>query len=134
MALFSPLQGTHSLYIHVQKQETCFLLLNFYYVKQPKYHDFQASLSHALAGAGSLTGWSERFLGCRVRRNDAECDRAGRSSAFRRIGATPKRNAGSLVRRFSRVILPRSCNAALCRPVNYFSYGDTFGGRRFLLG
>src|SRR5687768_4389836 len=34
---------------------------------------------------GSWTGCSVRFLGCRARRNDAEwCDRAGRSSAFRR--------------------------------------------------
>jgi hypothetical protein len=70
---------------------------------------------------GSWTGWSERFLGCRARRNDAECDRAGRSSAFRRkvrprsgmlappcvwkaIAASPAlpdpRFAGLLVRRF----------------------------------
>ena len=35
--------------------------------------------------SGSWTEWSVRFLGCRTRRDDAEwCDRAGRSSAFRR--------------------------------------------------
>ncbi len=33
---------------------------------------------------GSWTRWSERFLGCRARRGDAECDRTGRSSVFRR--------------------------------------------------
>jgi hypothetical protein len=34
--------------------------------------------------SGSWTGWSAQFFRCRVRCNDAKCDHAGQSSAFRR--------------------------------------------------